>query len=236
MSNIFSTVARLLRFRLTREEFAQFDYRHLLLGLLSTWVVGMGRWWDDPGAHMLQHLGVGSLIYIFILSLMLWLVVLPLKPKAWSYVHVLTFVALTSPPAILYAIPVEKFMSLDAARILNVLFLCVVATWRVALLIFYLIRHAELRAAAPVAAFLPITAIVVSLTVMNLERAAYVSMSGMRGEPTAHDSSYSILTLLTMLAVLLIIPLLILYVVLIVKAQLASDVAELNLEERQIKS
>ncbi len=65
--------------------------------------------------------------------------------------------SLTSPPAILYAIPVEKLTSLDNARELNVWFLATVASWRVALLFFYLYRHAKLRVAAiVVAALLPL--------------------------------------------------------------------------------
>lgn len=104
----------------------------------------MGRYWDDPRAKPLQHLGLGSVIYILLLSLMLWLVIWPLRPKHWSYFNVLTFVSLTSPPAILYAIPVERLFSREVARSVNVWFLAAVATWRVTLLIFFLHRYAKL--------------------------------------------------------------------------------------------
>src|SRR4029453_14039750 len=103
---------------------------------------------------------------------LLWLLIWPLRPKAWSYYNVLTFVSLTSPPAILYAIPVEQLINLDTARTLNVWFLAIVASWRVALLIFYLKRHAQLRPfSIAIAALLPLTLIVTTLTALNLERA-----------------------------------------------------------------
>jgi len=177
----------------------------------------MGRWWDDAGASMLQHLGVGSIIYIFILSLVLWFEVFLLRPKNWSYIHVLTFVAMTSLPAILYGIPVEKFLSLEAAQFVNLIFLIIVATWRVALLAYYLRVHARLSAfAVAVMTLLPLTAIVTVLTILNLERAAFVSMGGFRGTPTSHDSAYDFLAALTAVSILLFIPLVISYIVLVV--------------------
>jgi hypothetical protein len=53
-----------------------------------------------------------------------------LEPR---YERVLTFVTLTAPPALLYAIPVERFMALQDAQITNFWFLAIVALWRVAL-------------------------------------------------------------------------------------------------------
>src|SRR5215471_19840263 len=217
--SVISTATRLLTFRLTQEEFSELRTGHLLFGLICTWIVGIGRWWDDPRANLLQHLGAGSLIYIFVLALLLWLVIWPLRPKSWSYVHVLTFISLTSPPAILYAIPVEKLTSLEKARELNVWFLAIVASWRVALLFFYLSRHAKLAASSIiVAALLPITLIVVTLTILNLERAVFNVMGGLRESGTANDSAYGVLFLLANLSMLLFIPLLVCYVTLIVKA------------------
>jgi len=216
---VFSTAARLLTFRLTAEEFGGFGLAHLLFGLACTWVVGAGRWWDDSRAGALQHTGLGSVVYVFILAGLLWLVALPLRPRRWSYRHVLTFVALTAPPAALYALPVEMLYGMDAARGLNALFLFFVASWRVALLLFYLRRHARLGAfPAAVAMLLPIVAIVFTLTVLNLERAAFETMGGLRGERTANDTAYAYLTLLTYLSVLLLPPLVLTYLYLIVRA------------------
>lgn len=221
-SNFFQAVkdiVRLLTFRLTSEGFARFGWHHLAIGLLFTWLVGMGRWWDDPGANVLQHLGVGSVIYIFILSAILWFEVFLLRPKEWSYINVLTFVSMTALPAVLYAIPVEEFMTLAAAQLANLIFLGVVSLWRVALLSYYLRVRARLSGfSVAVATLLPLTAIVTTLTILNLERAAFATMGGFRGEPTPHDSAYSFLMALTMLSVLLFIPLLVAYVVLVVLA------------------
>jgi len=219
--SILSAVIRLLTFRITREEFLRFNHRHLAFGIICTWIVGVGRWWDDAGANLLQHLGVGSVVYVFLLSLLLWLVVWPLKPQDWSYRHVLTFVALTSPPAILYAIPVERLASLGTARTLNVWFLAIVAAWRVALLFFYLRRHARLSAfRVAVATLLPITLVVVTLTVLNLERAAFDVMGGLRESGTANDSSYGVLVALTFLSMLLFTPLVVCYIFLSVWARM----------------
>jgi hypothetical protein len=170
--NIFRTVARLLTFRLTQEEFLELGGMHLVFGLVCAWLVGMGRYWDDPGAHLLQRLGVGSVIYVFALSLFLWLLIWPLRPQNWSYRNVAPFVSLVAPPAILYAIPVERWFTLRAATNINILFLAVVATWRVILLVFYLERYAGLRPfVVGIAALLPLTGVLVTLTVLNLEKA-----------------------------------------------------------------
>ena len=212
--SLLGAVVRLLTFRMTREEFAGLDRRHLAVGVVCTWLVGVGRWWDDPGANLLQLLGVGSVVYIFVLAGLLWVVVRPLKPRDWTYRHVLTFVSLTSPPAILYAIPVERFTSLATARSLNVWFLATVAAWRVALLLFYLRRHARLSVfAIGVASLLPLTAVVVTLTALNLERAVFDLMGGLRETGgTANDGAYAVLVTLTMLSMLLFAPLLVCYV------------------------
>ena len=215
--NVFETLVRLLTFRLTREEFAELNRKHLILGLVCTWLVGVGRWWDDPGANILQHLGLGSVIYIFVLAALLWLIILPLKPKDWSYLHVLTFVSLTAPPAILYAIPVERFFRLEMARTLNVWFLGVVALWRVALFFFYLKRHARLHAfAIAVAGLLPLTLVVVTLTVLNLERVVFNIMGGLRENAgTANDEAYGVLIGLSSLSIITFVPLIVIYVFLV---------------------
>jgi hypothetical protein len=203
----------LLTFRASREELVGLGKPHLAFGLVATWVVGMGRWWDDPEAHLLQHLGVGSVLYVFVLAFILWLLIKPLKPQDWGYRGVLTFVALTSPPALLYAIPVERFLDLDTARQVNVWFLAFVATWRVGLLVFYLRRLARLAwYAVIVASLLPLTVIVTALTALNLERAVFDVMSGLRDDGTAGDQAYGVLIALTFLSTLLVGPLLLVYV------------------------
>lgn len=221
IKKLFIFNLRLLLFRMSREEFDTFSNSHLKFGLFCTWIVGMGRWWDDPRANILQHLGVGSVVYIFILSAIIWLLVLPLKARTWSYKHVLTFVSLTSLPALLYAIPVERFFELETATNMNVWFLAVVALWRVALYFFYLMRHGGLHwFYTTVVGLLPLTAIVTSLFVLNLERVVFNIMGGMRDvDKSANDGAYVILFLLTAFSIYAIIPLLITYVGLIVHAR-----------------
>lgn len=213
-TSVLRTAFRLLTFRASREELVGLATPHLALGLAATWIVGMGRWWDDPGAHLLQHLGVGSVLYVFILALLLWLLIKPLGPRDWSYQGVLAFVALTSPPAILYAVPVERFLDLDTARQVNVWFLAFVAAWRVGLLAFYLRRLAQLPwTSVIVATLLPLSVIVSVLTALNLERAVFDIMSGLREDGTAGDEAYGVLIALTVLSTILVGPLLLVYLV-----------------------
>lgn len=113
----------------------------------------------------------------------------------------------------------EKFFSLERARTLNVWFLAIVASWRVALLFFYLRRHARLRPfAIVISALLPITASVVTLFILNLDRAVFDFMGGERGQPGADDLAYAVLFLLSMLSLLIFLPLVICYIFLIVLA------------------
>ena len=216
LRSVIATEGRLLTFRASREELAALNGWHLLFGLLCTWVVGIGRYWDNSRVPLLQRLGVGSVIYIFLLSLLLWLVLWPLRPKNCSYLRVLTFVSLVSPPAILYAIPVEHFYSIDTANSLNLLFLAIVAAWRVALLLFFMRRLGEMTwPTITIAALLPLTLIVVTLTVLNLERVVFNVMGGMRpSDRSAADSSFDFLFLLSVLSMILFVPTLLTYGVL----------------------
>ena len=129
---------------------------------------------------------------------------MPLKPANWSYKNVLLFVSLTAPPAILYAIPVERFMSLQSAQLANIWFLAVVAIWRVALLLKYLKSVAGLSGLCVlVATLLPLTLIVAALAALNLEHVVFKIMAGLEDhEKSANDSAYVILVLLTYFSVL----------------------------------
>lgn len=219
MLQIVKDTFRLLTFRLTREEFLAFGRGHLIFGLVCTWIVGIGRYWDNPKAEFLQHLGVGSVVYIFVLALFLWIFIAPLKSGNWSYFRFLTFIALVSPPAILYAIPVEKFTDLRTANSINAWFLFLVAAWRVALLLFALIRFFSMKwLSAVTAAFLPLGLIVLALVFLNLEKAVFNIMGGMSPPSSANDSAYQVLLLIVFFAFLLSPILLITYIVLIVKA------------------
>jgi len=176
---------------------------YLAFGIGATWLCGVGRYWDNPKAELWQYLGLGSLAYIFILAFILWIVILPLKPNNWHYKNVLLFVSLTAPPALLYDIPVERFMSLAAAQTANVWFLAIVATWRVALLLKYLKYGAGLSGLSVlVATLLPLTLIVSTLAALNLEHVVFKLMAGLEEhEKSANDAAFAILVLITYLSI-----------------------------------
>ena len=209
--NLIKTILRLLTFKLTRDEMLQFNQKHFFAGLIGTWIVGMGRYWDDEGASLLQHLGLGSVIYIFVLAAFIWLIIKPFFVENWSYFTVVTFIGLTSFPAILYAIPVEKIVTISAANSINVWFLAIVAIWRLILLNYFLKRFTKLSYGNIITVTLmPICLIITTLTALNLHRVVFDLMGGLR-DPNAHDDSYFILILLTGISVILTIPLLMAY-------------------------
>ena len=208
---VINYIIRLLTFKLTREEMLNFNNGHLIAGVIGTWIVGMGRYWDDPKASLLQHLGLGSVIYIFILAAFIWLILLPFKIERWSYKTVLTFIALTSFPAIFYAIPVERYFSIATANTMNVWFLAIVALWRLCLLYYFLKHFTQLSVGnIMTVTLMPICLIISTLTALNLHKVVFDIMGGYR-EPTAHDGAYGVLTFLTVISVILTIPLLIAY-------------------------
>lgn len=193
----------------------------LAFGLASTWLAGMGRYWDNPRAHLWQHLGQGSVAYVFVLALLVWLLLAPLKPKNWSYRNVLLFITLTAPPAVLYAIPVERFMAAEAAQTANAWFLAVVAAWRVALFFVFLRRVAGLSPGmVVVASLLPLAIIIMALAIFNLEHVVFELMSGIREEDRGgNDLAYGVVVLLAMLSYMAAPFLLIAYIVAIVRVR-----------------
>jgi len=209
--HLFTDALKLLTFRLTKDEMLSFNRKHFIVGLLGTWLVGIGRYWDDDGASLLQHLGLGSVIYIFILSFLIWLIIKPFLLEGWSYFIVLTFISLTSFPAIFYAIPVERFFPILTANTINVWFLAVVATWRLALLYYFLKVFTKMNPGRIiVVTLMPICFIITTLTILNLHRVVFDIMGGRR-DTTPHDGAYSVLIFLTVVSALLIVPLLVIY-------------------------
>ena len=205
------TLTQLLLFKLSKAQMLALNSRHFLLGLFITWLVGMGRYWDDDRAKLLQKLGLGSVFYIFCLAALIFIVVYPFKVQGWSYFRVLTFISLTSLPALFYAIPVEQFMSIQAANKANAWFLGLVALWRLCLLFWFLRVFTGLHPAYITAtALLPVCLIITALTFLNLHHVVYNIMGGFR-QPSAHDTSYGVLMVLTGGSMLLVVPLLIVY-------------------------
>jgi len=204
MKPVIATWSRLLAFSISKEEFLALNGRWLVFGLAATWVAGIGRHWDDPRGQFLQQTGIGSVIYVFCLSLLLWLIAKPLDPSRIRLPHLLTFVSLTSPPAFLYAIPLEKWMDLESSNTINFWFLILVSCWRIALLFQYYrlcglgMWHTILATA------LPLGIIVFTLTALNLQHAVFDIMGGIReSEQTPHDAAYGLLSMLSLLAVML---------------------------------
>lgn len=185
---------RLLTFRAPSASIAANWKAYLAFGLFFTWLAGVGRYWDNPRAQLWQLSGIGSLAYVFVLSAILWVLLAPLRPANWSYRNVLVFVTLTSPPALLYALPVERFMPPVQAALANAWFLALVATWRVGLLGVFLRRVARLPwLQVVVATLLPLALIVVALAILNLEHVIFDLMAGIREEDkSSNDAAYSI--------------------------------------------
>lgn len=204
MTQIRSIIAdeiRLLTFRRPSPAMEENWRPYLVFGLTFTWLAGVGRYWDHPDAQLYQYLGLGSLVYVVCLAMVLWLMVSPLRPgDRWTFRNVLVFLTMTSPPAVLYAIPVERFMPLSSAQSANAWFLAIVALWRVALLIAFLCRTTRLSGfAVLVSTFLPISLIVVALALLNLEKAIFEIMGGIQ-PGTGNDSAYLVVLLLAYLS------------------------------------
>ena len=147
------------------------------------------------------------MIYIFLLAGLLFIITIPYRLPGWSYFRVLTFVSLTSFPAVLYAIPVERFLPINTAASLNAWFLAIVAAWRLALLIrFNRISGLINWAYALVLALFPMCLLIVSLTFLNLEKAVFNIMGGMR-QTTGREAAYSVLIALTTISFVMFFPL-----------------------------
>ncbi len=215
VAGMLGFIIRFLTFRSARNELLGLRGRHLLWGLFGTWIVGWGRYWDHPDAELLQYLGAGSVIYVFCLAMVFWMVIKGLRVPVCRYFNLLTMISLTSFPAILYAIPVERFLSMEAAMSANVWFLLIVAVWRVALFTTYIARAYQLGAwVTLLVMLLPLMAIVSSLFVLNLESAIFEIMAGLyETEATANDGAYAIVFLLTTLSYMGVIPVLIAYLI-----------------------
>ena len=202
LRDVFITQIRFLLFQPARPDLQNRFPDYLTYILLVSWLAGIGRYWDHPAAEPWQYAGLGSVIYVFVLSALLYLVVRPLRPANWSYRAVLIFVGLTSLPGLLYAIPVERLLPMAAAQTVNAWFLVVVACWRVALYIRFLMTAAQLDLfRVIVATLLPLSAIVAALALLNLEHVVFNLMSGIREEDeSVNDMAYTVVFTLSVFA------------------------------------
>lgn len=195
---------RFLFLLVSRDELLNVGWVHLAWGLVATLIAGMGRWWDDDDAVLLQSLGFGSVIYVFVLAALIWFITMAMHAPNWTYMRVLTYITLTAPLAWIYALPVELFMSADEAANTNINFLIVVSMWRMVLLLWLLMMVARLSAVATAVAWLlPPVAILSALSMLNLHHVVIVSGMGGVREPIAYDpdrAEFHFITGLTCLA------------------------------------
>jgi hypothetical protein len=140
---------------------------------------------------------------VFVLAALMWIIVKPVAPERYTYAGILTFITLTSPPAVLYAIPVEKWMTLKEANLMNLRFLGIVALWRLVLWMHYLRRHGQFRMWMVFsAAAVPLAAIFIVLASLNLHHVVFNIMGGIReADKSSQDAAYEMLFVLSYLSV-----------------------------------
>lgn len=178
-----------------------------MLGIVIVWFVGMGRYWDNPRVGLLQHLGVGSVIYVFVLSAVLWAVVWPFRETGWSYARVLTLVVLTSPPAAIYAIPVEQWSTVAQAGHVNLWFVVIVSIWRMLMWGLFVSRMTSSATPVFTVTFLPVILIIFVLSILNLEHAVvWQLMGGIHEEPTPADFAYNVVSFIAVISTFLALP------------------------------
>jgi hypothetical protein len=221
MKPLLTAPLRVIGFQLTPDEFNTWGTKHFLYAVLLAWLAGIGRYWDNPRAGFWQHLGLGSVAYVFALGLYLYLILWPLKPANWNFTRLVTMLAFTSPLAFLYALPVERWMPRKDAASLNGWFLFTVALWRVIIYGRFLSRVAGFDTMRYfIALLLPPASIVAGLAALNLEHAVFQLMGGLREvDRTSADSSYEVVLMLSYLSLLTSPFLVLLYICAIVSAR-----------------
>ncbi|MCG9895095.1 MAG: hypothetical protein MH204_06435 [Fimbriimonadaceae bacterium] len=194
---------RFLTFRFTAADYERLDLRHLGIGMLITWLVGIARNWDLPNSPLHASLGLASVAYVLIFSTILWAFTLPFATGALRWTRVLTFVCLTAAPGLIYGIPVEMMMSMEAAQTTNLGFLVIVAAWRVALAIHFLRVGLSLKVVDTLTVLLtPICMMIVGLLITGRAGQVLKVMGGVRDAPaTRWDVSDDFLFLLAVLSI-----------------------------------
>ena len=216
MKSALATMGRFLTFRASSAELQNLNWSHLAWGFFFVWLAGIGRSWDNAEAGLWRHLGVGSLIYVFALAALMATIIAPFFGTTdWRvYRRALTAICLTAPPALLYAIPVEAWMSASAARAANYSLLAIVALWRVALWMFYLRRGALFSWPRVLACTLLALCVIVGIFgALGLGSAVMNAMAGARSpeQQAAEDSAARFTGALFLIAAVSFFPLLIFY-------------------------
>ncbi len=174
---------RFICFQPLRGDIRKDWFAYLAIGVATTWLVGFGRTWDFHVAPWWFRTGFTSIVYALVLSLFIWGMVHPLKPERWSYRNVLLMVMMTALPGLIYAIPVERFVSIQTAQLLNLAFLVVVAGWRMALYRHFLQTVAKLPPYETLVAWLlPPGIIIAVISLFGFLDAVLRGMSGDRAD------------------------------------------------------
>lgn len=97
IATILSDQWRLLSFRNPGPEIRTHWRAYLAFGLLCTWLAGIGRYWDNPKAYWWQHLGLGSVVYVFVLALLLYLLL------AYQIVFAISVYSILAAPVLIIA-------------------------------------------------------------------------------------------------------------------------------------
>lgn len=188
-----------------------------------TWLAGVGRYWDHPDPLWWQAAGLGSVVYAFVFAAMLWIVGLPMRIKGWSYAGMLLFVCMTSAPALLYAIPVERFLAPSAAEDVNFWFLFVVAAWRLLLLMRFFAVPCELGGGGVIVTLLPVSLIVIGLVALGLHQRTFAIMAHADAARPPHAGATDAVMSMVWASAIAAIPLLIAYAVMAWDRQIAGD-------------
>jgi hypothetical protein len=176
---VLSDFVRFVLFKPLKGDVPRHWLPYLTIGLFITWIVGIGRTWDNSYEPLWLRSGLPSVAYAVVLAGFIWVVVAALRPGRWTYRNVLLMVTMTAAPGLIYAIPVEQFLDHGTARATNLIFLAIVAAWRMALYFHFLRSAAKLPpVAATVAALLPPTLI---LAVVSAYGALEIVAGGMGG-------------------------------------------------------
>lgn len=180
LKDCFRLQLRILTFRASQDELFNLGWRQVPFGLFWALLAGVGRAWDNANASLFFHSGLPSLIYVFALSLFLWIFIAALRPQQWRLSRVIAFVSLTAMPGILYAVPLEMMLSPDDAIVGNGILLLIVAAWRVALLTIF-VRKSNLSGwGTATAVCLPLSLIILGLVWTDRLEKTFSVMGGFR--------------------------------------------------------
>ena len=218
MLTVLTDFLRFAAFRRTKGDVTKQWRVYLAVGLAITWLVGFGRTWDFESAPLWLRTGLPSVGYAFALAGFIWLITLALRPARWSYRNVLLMVTMTALPGLVYAIPVERLMPVEAARAVNMLLLLIVATWRMALFYRFLRDVAQLpREETIVAWLLPPALIVAPLSAFGVLNAIARDMGGVRDQADPGEISATAIFVVAMITWITLPLLLIMFVALVVR-------------------